>query len=124
MVTDFLLAKPWIFSPVYKRQQTDPIKLLLKICRERKRLSFLNVYAIIVLVRKLDLSVSILLRCIYPYKLYITKHKKKCFDSMNKTNVFIHQCFTLLAVLCKVAGTIFSLFYAGKLRIKALHEYR
>ena len=43
---------------------------------------------------------------------------------MRKMYTSVHQCFILLANLCKVPGTICYVFLAGKLRIKLFGEYK
>ena len=46
------------------------------------------------------------------------KAQTEPFYSMHKYNVSAYKWFILLAILCKVPGTTFSMFLAGKFRIK------
>ena len=52
------------------------------------------------------------------------KAPKVTFQTMREINNSVYQSFILLANLCKVAGTIFSVFLAGKLRIKPCNKYK
>ena len=58
------------------------------------------------------------------YKIYIRNSKKILFQTMRKISTSAYQCFILLAILCKVARTLFSVFLAGKLRINSFDKYK
>ena len=61
----------------------------------------------------------------YLFKKYLyNKAKNVLIYYLPISNVSVCECFILLAVMCKIAGTIFSLFLAGKFRIKSFHNQK